>query len=166
MTEKNNGERAVVQKLKHDHQLQSMSSGWCRAAAAAAASLTLAICMRDMVPSCIRAPPDRHCTTTGRRCSSPYSKALVIFSPSACPREPPDDDRICPQQFLVSTHFPHQQFEKRSSEREKAHKASHRYRYTRHHRRGDTDGLLTWVDAKNKSCCDGVMSYCCRWTAV
>lgn len=50
---------------------------------------TFAICINDMVPSCILAPPERHCTTTGSRCSSPYSKALVIFSPSACPRDPP-----------------------------------------------------------------------------
>lgn len=52
-------------------------------------SLTLAICMRDIVPSCILAPPERHCTTTGSWCSRPYSKARVTFSPSAHPRDPP-----------------------------------------------------------------------------
>ena len=52
-------------------------------------SRTFAICISDIVPSCILAPPDLHCTTTGSLCSSPYSNALVIFSPSACPREPP-----------------------------------------------------------------------------
>lgn len=50
---------------------------------------TLAICMRDIVPSCIRAPPERHWTTTGNLCSLPYSKARVTFSPSAQPSEPP-----------------------------------------------------------------------------
>lgn len=53
---------------------------------------TFAICISDIVPSCIRAPPDRHCTTTGSLCSSPYSKARVTFSPSAQPSDPPAVD--------------------------------------------------------------------------
>jgi len=42
---------------------------------------TFAICIKDEVPSCIRAPPVLHCTHIPRLFVVAYSNALVIFSP-------------------------------------------------------------------------------------
>ena len=52
------------------------------------AALVLAICIRESIPSCIRAPPLAEKMTRGRRCFWAYSAARVIFSPTATPMLP------------------------------------------------------------------------------
>ena len=54
----------------------------------ATAALVLAICMREMMPSCMRAPPLKMKPTTGRRFAAAYSKVCAIFSPTAWPMLP------------------------------------------------------------------------------
>ena len=55
----------------------------------ASAWLVLAICIRDIGPSCIRAPPDAVAMSSGRPRSRAASAAFVISSPPAAPRLPP-----------------------------------------------------------------------------
>jgi hypothetical protein len=56
--------KQVYQQCAVDDTVPAMkgSLALCRASTATA---TLAICIREDVPSCILAPPERHCTTTG-----------------------------------------------------------------------------------------------------
>ena len=49
---------------------------------------TFAICMSDVVPSCMRAPPDTVKPTTGSPASPAFSKHRAIFSPTTDPMEP------------------------------------------------------------------------------
>ena len=49
------------------------------------AALTLAICIKDNIPSCILAPPDTVNIITGNFNSIALSIALVIFSPTTDP---------------------------------------------------------------------------------
>jgi hypothetical protein len=49
----------------------------------------LAICMRLMAPSCMRAPPEAETITSGWRSSMARSMARVIFSPTTAPMLPP-----------------------------------------------------------------------------
>ncbi|MPN29973.1 hypothetical protein SDC9_177430 [bioreactor metagenome] len=49
------------------------------------APLTFAICIKDNMPSCIRAPPDAQKPTTGSDFSVAYSNRRVSFSPTALP---------------------------------------------------------------------------------
>ncbi len=49
---------------------------------------TFAICMREVSPSCMRAPPEAQNTTTGRRSSMARSIRAATFSPTTCPMEP------------------------------------------------------------------------------
>src|SRR5439155_1504831 len=49
----------------------------------------LAICIRDRMPSCMRAPPDAETITTGRCLSMASSIARVSFSPTTEPMLPP-----------------------------------------------------------------------------
>ena len=44
-----------------------------------------AICIRDMIPSCIRAPPEQQNMNTGSFSSVAFSTALAIFSPTTYP---------------------------------------------------------------------------------
>ena len=54
----------------------------------ASAALVLAICIRERMPSCIRAPPLAANRIRGRRFLVAYSMARVIFSPTAALMEP------------------------------------------------------------------------------
>ena len=49
------------------------------------AAEVLAICIREMIPSCILAPPEQQKKNTGSRFSRALSMAAVIFSPTTCP---------------------------------------------------------------------------------
>ena len=53
------------------------------------AMLTLAICIRDSTPSCIRAPPDAEKKMTGSRSVAACSTMRASFSPTAVPMLPP-----------------------------------------------------------------------------
>src|SRR5713226_1833194 len=53
------------------------------------AAEVLAICIRERMPSCIRAPPDAETMTTGRCLSIASSIARVSFSPTTEPMLPP-----------------------------------------------------------------------------
>ena len=52
------------------------------------AHVTFAICMSEVTPSCMRAPPDTVNPTTGRRLWVARSKQRQILSPTALPMEP------------------------------------------------------------------------------
>ena len=52
------------------------------------AAEVFAICSRDIMPSCIRAPPEVENTMTGSFFFVAYSKARVTFSPTAMPMLP------------------------------------------------------------------------------
>ena len=52
------------------------------------AILVFSICIRDMMPSCILAPPEQQNRTTGSFSSVARSTAAVIFSPYTWPIEP------------------------------------------------------------------------------
>ena len=49
------------------------------------AAEVLAICIREMMPSCILAPPEQQKKNTGSLSSTARSMAAVIFSPTTCP---------------------------------------------------------------------------------
>ena len=49
---------------------------------------TFAICMSEMRPSCMRAPPEAQNTTTGSRSAMARSIIAATFSPTTCPMEP------------------------------------------------------------------------------
>jgi len=49
----------------------------------------LAICIRLMAPSCMRAPPEHEKMISGRPSFRASSAALAIFSPTTMPMEPP-----------------------------------------------------------------------------
>ena len=51
----------------------------------ATAAEVFAICIREMMPSCILAPPEAVNATTGKPFSVAVSKARVIFSPTTLP---------------------------------------------------------------------------------
>ena len=55
----------------------------------AAAAETLAICMSESMPSCMRAPPLAATLTIGTRRRLACSKALATFSPTTDPIVPP-----------------------------------------------------------------------------
>ena len=55
----------------------------------ARAAEILAICMRESVPSIMRAPPEQETTISGSRSRSARSTARVTFSPTTTPIEPP-----------------------------------------------------------------------------
>ena len=59
---------------------------WSRRARAAE---ILAICMRESVPSIMRAPPEQETTINGMRSRAAFSTARVTFSPTTTPIEPP-----------------------------------------------------------------------------
>ena len=52
------------------------------------AAETLAICMRDVTPSCMRAPPETVKPTTGSLSSAAFSNTRQIFSPTTEPMDP------------------------------------------------------------------------------
>ena len=51
-------------------------------------TLVLPICIKDMIPSCILAPPLAENRMNGKRCSVQYSIILHIFSPTTEPMLP------------------------------------------------------------------------------
>ena len=55
----------------------------------ARAAEILAICMRESVPSIMRAPPEQETITSGSRSATARSTARVTFSPTTTPMEPP-----------------------------------------------------------------------------
>ena len=55
----------------------------------ASAAEIFAICIRDSVPSIMRAPPEQETTTRGSFSSSARSMQRVTFSPTTTPIEPP-----------------------------------------------------------------------------
>src|SRR5580700_6437423 len=69
----------------------------------ASAAETLASCMRLMVPSIMRAPPEQETTTSGWRVSMANSIARVTFSPTTAPIEPAfhADDGVIHAQLLA-----------------------------------------------------------------
>ena len=63
--------------------------GMRRSASCASIALTLAICISDSTPSCMRAPPDAQTTISGCLRSSERWPSRAIFSPTTDPIEPP-----------------------------------------------------------------------------
>ena len=61
--------------------IKSCPASWCRFKAAE----VLAICMRDTMPSCMRAPPEHAKIMTGSFSLVALSTAAAIFSPTTCP---------------------------------------------------------------------------------
>ena len=59
------------------------------AASRASAAEILAICISERMPSCMRAPPEQETMISGSFLSSARSMAMVIFSPTTEPIEPP-----------------------------------------------------------------------------
>ena len=53
------------------------------------AAEVLAICMREKIPSCMRAPPEELKTMQGMRRSKARSMTRATFSPTTEPIEPP-----------------------------------------------------------------------------
>ena len=49
---------------------------------------TFDICIREIIPSCILAPPETQMPRTGSFFMVANSKSLVIFSPTTAPMEP------------------------------------------------------------------------------
>ena len=67
-------------------RLMNGTFAWSRRARAAE---ILAICMRESVPSIMRAPPEQETTINGMRSRAAFSTARVTFSPTTTPIEPP-----------------------------------------------------------------------------
>ena len=61
--------------------INSCPASWCRFSAA----LVFAICIREIHPSCILAPPEQAKMITGSFSSVARSTIRVIFSPTTCP---------------------------------------------------------------------------------
>ena len=55
----------------------------------AIAALVFIICIRDIMPSCIRMPPEQETMMSGRRSSMALSQARAIFSPTTEATLPP-----------------------------------------------------------------------------
>ncbi len=72
----------VVGSVSTDTYKSPASECFLRAAA------VLAICIREMIPSCIRAPPEQVKSTTGSRSLVARSTASAIFSPTTWPMLP------------------------------------------------------------------------------
>ena len=64
-------------------------NGTPTSASFASAAAVFAICIRETIPSCIRAPPEAQQTRTGVRISTPNSTDRVTFSPTTEPMLPP-----------------------------------------------------------------------------
>ena len=57
----------------------------------------MAICIRLMAPSCMRAPPEAETITSGVRRAMARSMARAIFSPTTLPMLPPMKRGSCAQ---------------------------------------------------------------------
>ena len=68
---------------------QPKCRGALRRRVAPSAAETLASCMRLMVPSIMRAPPEQETTMSGWRVAMESSTPRVTFSPTTAPMEPP-----------------------------------------------------------------------------
>ncbi len=60
----------------------------------------LAICMSEMMPSCMRAPPELQTATSGSRSVAAASAARQSFSPTTLPMLPP----MKPKSMTASMH--------------------------------------------------------------
>ena len=83
--------RRIGDILKELHLTEGRNNGFgkiLRALEENGSPKVFAICIRDMIPSCILAPPELVNSTTGSFSSVARSKALVIFSPTTYPLLP------------------------------------------------------------------------------
>ena len=58
----------------------------------ASAAEIFAICIKEIAPSCMRAPPEAEKIISDERVSIARSIARAIFSPTTAPSEPPTND--------------------------------------------------------------------------
>src|SRR5229473_6623289 len=83
----------------------------------ASAAETLASCIKLIVPSIMRAPPEQETTTSGCRVSMANSIPRVTFSPTTAPIEPPiklnsiaqqtiGRPLSCPSAVIIASHIP------------------------------------------------------------